>query len=540
MIVHYSDLGKYGVVPDVDPYDLPLGAWSFAANVRFRNNRVESGPVFRNIVELEEDEPRFIGSVTSSDGFTQTFIGYNNGTVTKFDVLGEDDYSISGYTPSTSDVLWTDTTLAGVYYVNRQDRVPWYLTSGDTAFVALGGGWNSGWRCRLLRTCGDALVALNVTKSGTEYPTMVKTSSIPTAGAIPSSWDHTDPATLATENILAQMRGPIVDASSIGETLFIYGYDQTFRMRADGSEFVYESDPLFEGRGAINANCSVEVYGRQYVFGPTDIWQHDGVSDTSICDGITRQFIFDALDHTKAHRCFVRFYPRLNEIRFHYRSGDDYIAFPNNGDGCNRCAVFNVLDKTWAFDDVPYVHAAVNSHVNSQPTYATVSGTYDTFGGAYIDYTESIKRSFLYVGEAHDAEGLTTSLYAFDAYGRGSSVLSGVDEVATKPRVLVRTGIDLEELGADLKGYKTASSVWPQARLDEGAEPLLIEVGSADYFGEEPEYTSAQTYTGTDAGDQIDPNSAGRWLAIRITHDDYHNMRLSRFDVDLVPGIGER
>jgi hypothetical protein len=43
------ELDKYGVITDVDPFDLPLGAWSMGINVRFEDGRVNSAPVWRDV-----------------------------------------------------------------------------------------------------------------------------------------------------------------------------------------------------------------------------------------------------------------------------------------------------------------------------------------------------------------------------------------------------------------------------------------------------------------------------------------------------------
>jgi hypothetical protein len=63
---------------------------------------------------------------------------------------------------------------------------------------------------------------------------MVKTSSFPLSGAVPASWDITLANTLATENILAEMRGGIVDAQTLGSSLVIYGAQEAWLMTADG------------------------------------------------------------------------------------------------------------------------------------------------------------------------------------------------------------------------------------------------------------------------------------------------------------------
>jgi hypothetical protein len=526
------ELSKFGVVADVDPYDLPPQAFSFAANVRFRAGKVESAPVWRNVFNVGTADPRFIGSSNPTSGQSNVFIGYTNGRVYRYTEGAETNYSPTGYVDSTAEAVWTETNLADVYYVNREDRVPWRLLTSDTEFDELA-NWDASWRTRLLRTCGSALVALNVTKGATNYPTMIKTSSIPTSGIVPTSWDHTDPATNATEDILAEMEGPIIDAASLGNDLYIYGQNETWVMVADGSAFVFSKKRVFKHRGAINSNCAVEINGKHYVFGPDDIWVHDGVSEQSLCDGIVREFIYDDLDITKNDRCFVKYYPQLREIRFHYVAADDYATFVDQ-DGCNRVAVYSVKDGVWVFDDAPLVHSATVGHLSSAATYATVVGTYATIGGTYSSFDESISRTLLYVGDTYAAAGLTASLYAFDKYGHGSTSAHPVDEVATRPRYLERDGIDLDELDLDLRGYKVVSRVYPQARIDDGAEPIQFTFGSSDYFNQDTTFGDAQEYTGSDAdGYKIDPNMAGRYLAMQVLHDDYRNMSISGFDFDL-------
>jgi hypothetical protein len=495
MLAHIRDTAKYGVITDRDPYDLPPEAFSFAANVRFRNGKVESGPVYRNIMHLGTTSPRFVGVYNPNSGLNLLLLGYKNGRVFSYASGTETDLSISGYTPNVAEGTWSETHLADVYYVNREDRVPWYFNTASSIFATLP-NWDSTWRTRLLRVCGSALIALNVTKGSSHYGTMVKTSSIPLAGNVPSSWDHTSPSTNATENIIAEMEGEITDACALGNNLFIFGARETWRMVADGSTFVFDDERIFKNRGAINANCSVEVSGKQYVFGTDDLWMHDGVTDVSICEGLVRDFIFNNIDITKSSRCFVKYHPRLREVRFHYSSGDDHTVF-RNADGCNRVAVLSLKDMTWTFDDAPLLYDAADAHIASSLTYATVTGTYDTIGGAYVDQDESIRRTFVCVGDVSATYGLSTSLYGFDAYGKGSTVTAAVDTAATAPRFLERTGIDLDEVGADLRGYKTVSSVYPQARLDAGAAPLMFTFGAADYYGNDPVYGTAGSMTAT-------------------------------------------
>lgn len=532
-IEHIRDLAKYGVLCDPDPYDLPDTAWSFGLNIRFRNGKITSGPVFRNVFTLQAD-PRYSVAASPITGLDLLFTGYLNGKLYKFNGT-ETDYTLTGYVTSSSEAAWSHTTLANVLYVNRSDRAPWYLRAADATFQNLGTGGGTNWAstdtCALLRSCGGALVALNVTKGATNYPQMVKTSSIPLSGVIPSSWDYTDPASLATENILAEMKGSITDATALGEKLAIYGLQETWLMHADNSLQVFSTRKLPFQKGSLNGNCALELNGKHFVFGVDDLWMHDGNTEVSIVDKKNRDFIFGSINLSKRNLCFVAHNPQLKEISFNYVSGDRGVAFTTTT-SCNRAAVYNYSDGTMTFDDLPLVFSSSNANLSVSLTYATATATYATTGGSYQDQEDGFKRTPVYVGTASTPYTLGTSLYALDLFGQGSTVSFAVDTYATRPRYLERDGIDLDSLNADLRGYKVVSSVWPQARLGEGAEPLQFSMGASDYFNVPAVFSDYQDYDGI-TNYKLDFNIAGRFLSMKILFNDYKEMSLSGFDVDL-------
>jgi hypothetical protein len=537
MVVPVRNLAKYGVVTDPDPYDLPIEAWSFGVNCRFRNGRITRSPVHRGVQVLGTSDPRFLVSHRPTSGLDFVFLGYTNGRLFKYASGAETDWSIAGYVNSVSDATWSTVHLADVLWVNRDDRVPWYLRTSDSQFQAIPAaaaptGWASDWRAHLLRACGGALVALNVTKGATNYPTMVKTSSIPTSGTVPASWDHTSASTLATENILAEMEGPIVDACPLGNNLFIHGNTDTWEMIPVGAGDVFDYRKCSWGKGSINANCSIEVLGRQYTFGVDDIWMHDGVTGVSIADGRVRDFVYNSINLSKASRCFVVHNPRLKEIHFCYVSGDRKVAFLTSSSGCNRSVVYNYVNDTWTFDDQPLVYSGAAANLSSTLTYATVTTTYDTIGGTYLDQDDGFKRVLCFVGDSNTSFSLTSQLYAFDPFGTGSTVAYAVDTNATQAMYLERDGIDVDELGAPLQGYKNLNGLVVQGRLGADAAALQIAAGSADYFGVDPTFSAYQTWDGNSLY-KVDFNSAGRYLSLRILFDDYREVSLSGYDADV-------
>lgn len=498
--------------------------------------------MFRAVKQpLAEANPRYSFTAGIGDSNNDLFLGYLSGRVYYYANGVETDYSPTSYTDSDAETNWTSYTIGNVVYVNRADRSPWYLLPDAPRFADLSQAtynspadkWDPSWRARIIAQCGGAVVALNMTKGAVSYPTMVKTSSVVQNGAYPVSWDITNPATLATENILQAMDGPIMDACQLGSDLIIYGQREAWRMHADGSIEVFSYTKLSSAKGVLNTNCSIELDGKNYCFGIDDIWVHDGISEKSLCDGQTRDFIFSSLNISQSDKCWVQFNPRLNEISFGYVSGDDLTKF-KNVNGCNRAAVFNLTNETWTFDDMPGIYSYDDGPVSNLQTYATATSSYVDMGGSYQDQEDGGKRVTVCVGEGSTEYGLQPTLYAFDVYGTGSVAPYPVDHNATAPVYLERTGIDLDEAGVELRDFKLLRSIYPQARVDtSGGNFLQIAVGSSDDPNSNtPEYTDYQPYDGVDFN-KVDVNASGRWLAMKLMWDDYRSFTLTGFDLDI-------
>jgi hypothetical protein len=85
----------------------------------------------------------------------------------------------------------------------------------------------------------------------------------------------------------------------------------------------------------------------------------------------------------------------------------------------------------------------------------------------------------------------------------------------------------------DFRGYKVVSSVFPQARFESGAAALMFQFGSADEYNDQVVYSAAQSFTGAAPEDRCDHFEAGRYLNMKITHDDYRWFKLTGFDIEL-------
>ena len=532
-VVPIKQLGQLGVVTDIDPFDLPPNAFNFAVNARFANQKVSRSPVFRQVYETSVAEPRFItryGITTES-----ILVAHKNGTVRSFTGSTETDVTLAAYVPSTAETPYTAANLSNVLYLNREDRPPWYLGPASSAFLNLTAtGWGATWRTKVIRGFNSTVVAFNTTESGTTYPNRVRWSNFALANTPPADWDETDPTSAAGINELAEMEGAITDAQALRNAMIVYSGQETWLMEASGLDSIYNFRRLFLGKGAINANCSVEIAGKHYVFGADDIWVHDGISFESIANGRVRQFIFSSINTAFSNRCFVTHNRNLNEVMFCYVSGDRGVSFsPSTREGCNRAAVFNYVDQTWSFVDLPFVYSATMATVANTTTWATAVGTWAADGGSWLDEEDGFKKVTIFCGGATGT--LNDCFYAYDLYGTGSIANFAVTEDANPAMFLERVGIDLDQLEAfmELRGYKVVKSIYPQGRVPSDGEVMYFTFGGADYWDVGADYSAAQSFDG-DEFYKLDFMAEGRVLSYTCSYDDYRDASLSSLDVDVV------
>jgi hypothetical protein len=130
--------------------------------------------------------------------------------------------------------------------------------------------------------------------------------------------------------------------------------------------------------------------------------------------------------------------------------------------------------------------------------------------------------------ETHDAGRLRAASGTCKAWLAG---LVPMDTNATKGLSLYRYRIDLDELDADLQGYKLISYIISQGRLDANATAdFQFFLWTADGFNEAPVLTPFVTYDG-DVNYKLDFDQAGRYLSLQAQFNDYHFVSLSGFDV---------
>ena len=96
-----------------------------------------------------------------------------------------------------------------------------------------------------------------------------------------------------------------------------------------------------------------------------------------------------------------------------------------------------------------------------------------------------------------------------------------------------RDGIDLDEIQAELRGWKNIVSIYPQGRVYQSGQPLIFQFGSSILPDASPTLGNPMTFDG-DTDYKLDYRDAGRYLSMQIEYDDYKSFQLSGLDVDVV------
>lgn len=560
------ELGGVGIVTDTNPYDLPVNAFSDGNNVIFDENRVSRAPVFKQLYTAIKSSKTWadFGTDTWSSATSVTYEAAEGDNINSSRYVGsvadpatgetvfvcDKDGTVRGYpsgvlqiqTPATGSLVtneepWASCQVAGLSVLSRKDMVPYARNlKTDTAYSYFATAqWAATDTCVVMRSYNDFLIALNVTKGSSTFPTMVKWSSQIEYGSAPTDviWDPTDTEASAGENILGELKNPIIDGLTLGTQFCIYSSDQVWLMEYTGSSFVFNFRRLFPTGGVLNTNCVVEVEGKHYVFGSDDIYVHDGSTKKSLADNRVRRRIYKNLDINKKSRCFVLHDSVANLIYFAYYTRQNEANFTNT-QFCNRAAVYNYRADTWSFMDLPNVVGGAEAQVVLNKTlFSSVNDSYENYNTDYVSFENSTPKIPIMLGITDTGNGLTESrVYAIDLPTVGAVNLPASLETF-KPAFVAREGLDLDEIQAGLRGYKSIKTVVPQAEFEVTDGTFYWQLGATDLPGGPIVYATNYNYS-PDTEYKIDTKVSGRYLAYKISTSDIENFRISGFDADVV------
>jgi len=538
--IQVRNLGQIGAVPDASPWDLPNNGFDIAINARFDEGKVKRSIAFKSLgTTTTANVGRFIIGGTQASGFDRI-------------IVASTDYNLYEYTPSAnsytsklsgggsynSNEQYTGIVFDSGFYITRPDRVPQYLALSSGGNFGDLANWDANERCRIIRSFNSFLIALNITKNTTSHPTMVKWSDLKVDGSNPS-WDETNASLLAGENTIADMPTEIVDGRQLRNAFYIYSRNQVWRMEYVGGSDIFTFNKVFDKTGLINTNSVVEVEGKHYCFGLDDIYVHDGTTKQTIADERVRNFIYNGINTSDnsgevSKSFFVTYNGVSKEVLFCYTSGDAFVPTDLNATArCNRAAVYNIVNNTWAFIDLPNVSSATSASLNlSVATYNNTSLTYNNGGFTYAsqDAQDFIRRA-IFVTEPHGSSTHNVKEIAVLDNVDSGSIAKPASTRVLNTTIARRNQIDLDEQGVPLSGYKNIRNIYPQATITTGS--LTFNFGANDTPTNTFSTSLSKSFTPT-TDYKIDTRLAGRYLNYEIRETNGKDFSVSGFDMDVL------
>lgn len=323
--IEIDDIASIGAVRDTPSYQLPPEAWTVALNMRAVDGGMERGGAWESIFGAPGVAPHFVMSVATAalnlwlyTSLTKAF-GYDGTSHTDITRLAG-DYTAA----NTAD--WNGTLFAGIPIVNNFADVPqmWSPPALATRLIALT-NWPAPLRAKVIRSFGPYLVAINLSDGGALFPHTIQWSHPAVPGAVPSSWDYTDPTVDAGRRDFPDVEaGVLVDALPLGSIMYIYKESSTWRMRHVGGRFIFDfgNSAWLTNVGLLAPRCVATTGdGLRHVLATQDdiIW-HNGNTVRSILNKRQKRRLFNEIDTENFKNSFMFANPTHNEMWFCYPS----------------------------------------------------------------------------------------------------------------------------------------------------------------------------------------------------------------------------
>lgn len=490
-----------GIIADEQPQELPDGAWSTGLNVRFRDGYAQRIKGHSSALTAPAAAAYHVARYNTGGNWIHATLAAafaDNGT-TKTDITGD------AFTGGADD-RFTSCVLGGVFVINNQKDVPKFWGGNVASNLATLTGWDANDRCEAIRSFKAYLIALNITKTNTNYASMVKWSDVAAPGAIPSVWAAAADND-AGEVDVAETSDSIVDGRALGDSFIVYKTASMYSMQFVGGNDIFRFSRLPGDHGMLTTNCAADFPGGHVVLTASDVIVHNGTGPTSILDGKMRRWLFSTMDSTNCYRSFVV---------ANHAYGEVWVCFPKTGStACDRALIWNYTRGTFAIRELPNATAG-----DFGPLITTAADSWNADTEAWdVDFTTWDGSDISNADKRLMMSSTASKLYLMDS--------SASFDTVAYTSTLERTGI---AFGNPSK-VKMIRSIVP--RVDGAAGTVLsIQVGASFDAEKGIAWNSPTTYT-VGSSYKADVLASGRFIGIRLT-GAVGAWRLKSIDIDYV------
>lgn len=327
-------VGTAGLIRDVKPQLIPSQFWTDGRNIRFENQKVKNmGGV---LAARTKTGVLSSGLVVSP---TQSFLLYTTGgKAYAWDGSTEADITrtVGGDYSETADALFDISSFNGFGLLHNGVDIPqlWDPSLISNPLVPLT-NWNTNWVAKVLKPFKSFLIALNMVESGNEYPHKMRWSHPAEAGAVPSSWDETDPTKEAGEFSFADTdRGSLVNGLEMGNEFYVYKEGSIWVLRYVGGSQILSRDPVADyvglrvKRSLVNMPFTKSGGPAQFFAADDNFYMMNGFKVFSVFENVYRNEILKLADPDNyASRSFALINYRHQELWFCIPEvGEDYAT----------------------------------------------------------------------------------------------------------------------------------------------------------------------------------------------------------------------
>lgn len=494
-----------GVNRDLMPQELGPGVWSAVKNMRFTKGFAERIGGIYDQFDAPSVTPYWLYYYeTATTGYWVhaglTAVYVDDGT-TRTD--------ITGTAPGGAiDDRWTGGTIGGLLVMNNAFNVPQYWNGNTATNLATLTGWDTNWRCKSLRVFKQFIFALNVTKSSTAYPHMVKWSAAALPGALPTSWDATDETLEAREVEIAETPDPIIDGFQHGDSFIVCKERSMYRFTFIDGALVFQSQKLPAPTGMMARGCFAHTPMGTVILAVGDVVLFDGQTTQSIADGQVKEYIFNSMDPDNYERSFVVSNPIRQET---------LICFPTIGQSaCNKAMVWDWKSGKWGERDLPSVTYGATGLIDDQDTdtWAAASGTWATDVQPWYQETLTANQTRVMI---------CRTAPAISAYDYG-----GDDDGTEIESYLRREAISMGEDGVWL--FK---DVWLNVDAPAGTE-IGVSLGASMYPNQAPVMRDPVTFT-VGSTHRVPVMVKGRYAALELSHTGPQKWKIRSYGIGVQP-----
>lgn len=500
-----------GIAPDHPPVILPDGVFSDSRNVRYRDGAIERASGYSSALGSLSATAIWISHIT--DGVTRYWV-YASNTVA-YATDGSSHANITGaISISASDNLgFTGGAFHGYMVLNDGVNIPQtWVPNLSSDFVSLT-AWPSALTTQVVRFFGDFIWAARNTTSGVYNPREIRWSDKAQTGALPQSWDYTDPTNQSGITDLGQTPDEIVDMAQLRNSMVIYKRNSTWIADYVGSYDVFAFRQLFSQAGLLTENCVATFNDMQFFVSDADILIHDGNSPRSVADGRVRRWFFGRISSETYRKSFVA---------VDYQNREILVCFPEGGYNWPNIALcWNWATDTW---DVRELGQLMTFGTNGPfPSGSTVSfdsdtETFDAATGAIDDDLASRAQQGMVMTSA--AAPLAVRFGAAETFN-GAPMTCYAE----------RRGMTLSS--ADFMRRKRIKRLFPLV-LGTAGETLNFYIGTRESVDGTVRWSGPYRFTiGTDH--KIDVRLTGRFVDLKVEYTGSTTFRFFGCDVEFDP-----